>query len=293
MKRFFLSLAIIAAATFTAFAQNTLTKEYNFGKITGIDASSIYEIEVTQGNSGKVIVEYDEIFKDRLIVRCQGGELELGIESRQNILRNDKKSKNGIKVYLQMPTIKSLELSGASSLKAAGKFKTEELEIELSGASSISGLQIEGLELSVECSGASKLTMAGDFKNMEVDCSGASTVSINGDSYIFEGEFSGAVNAAIYGCHNKAEVICSGASKVTLEGETSYLRSVTSGASRLNAQNFTAGNGYTEVTGASNAKIRCIGDLKVMVGKASKLTHYGNPNIININKDTNIRKGDE
>ncbi len=293
MKRFFLSLAVLAIGTVSLFAQNTLTKEYNFGKITGIDASSIYEIEVTQGNSGKVTIEYDEAFKERLIVKYENGELELGIDSKQgNIFRNDKKSKNGIKVYLQMPTIKDLELSGASSLKATGKFKTEELEIDLSGASSISGLEIEGLELSVECSGASNLTMAGDFKNMEVDCSGASTVSINGDSYYFEGEFSGAVTAAIYGDHNNTEVTCSGASKVTLEGETAYLKSVTSGASSLKAENYTAANGYAEVTGASNAKIRCTGDLKVMVSRTSKLTHYGNPNIIDLNKNTNIRKGD-
>lgn len=292
MKRFFLSLAVLAIGTVSLFAQNTLTKEYNFGKITGIDASSVYEIEVTQGNSGKVTIEYDEVFEDRLIVRYNSGELELGIESKQNIFRNDNKAKSGIKVYLQMPTIKDLELSGASSLKATGKFKTDDLEIDLSGASSISGLEIHGEELSVECSGASKLTMAGDFKNMEVDCSGASTVSINGDSNYFEGEFSGAVNAAIFGDHNNTEVICSGASKVTLEGETAYLKSVTSGASSLKAENYTAANGYAEVTGASNAKIRCTGDLKVMVSRASKLTHYGNPNIIDLNKDTNIRKGD-
>ena len=293
MKRFFLSLAIMAIGTVSLFAQNILTKEYNFGKITSIDASSVYDIEVTQGNSGKVTVEYDEVFKERLIVRYNGGELELAIESKQNIFRNNKKSNNGIKVYLQMPTIKDLELSGASSLKATGKFKTDELEIDLSGASSITGLEIEGTELSVECSGASKLTMAGNFKDMEVDCSGASSVSIKGNSNYFEGEFSGAVNAAISGDHNKTEVTCSGASKVKLEGETDYLKSVTSGASNLNAQNFTANNGYAEVTGASNAKVRCTGDLKVMVSRASKLTHYGNPNIIDLNKDTNIRKGDD
>ena len=293
MKRFFLSLAVLAIGTVSLFAQNKLTKEYNFGKITSIDASSIYELEVTHGNSGKVTVEYDDVFEDRLIVRYYNGKLELAIESKQNIFKNDKKFKNGIKVYLQMPTIKEIELSGASTLKANGVFKTEELDIDLSGASSITGLEIEGLDLSVECNGASKLTMAGDFKNMEVDCSGASTVSINGDSYSFEGEFSGAVKAAIYGDRNNTEVVCSGASKVTLEGETAYLKSITSGASNLNAQNFTAGNGYAEVTGASNAKVRCTGDLKVMVGKVSKLTHYGNPNIIDLNKDSNIKKGDE
>ena len=60
MKRFFLSLAVLVIGTVSLFAQKALTKEYNFGKITSIDASSIYELEVTHGNSGKVTVEYDD-----------------------------------------------------------------------------------------------------------------------------------------------------------------------------------------------------------------------------------------
>ena len=46
------------------------------------------------------------------------------------------------------------------------------------------------------------------------------------------------------------------------------------------------------MTGASNSKVRCTGELKIMVGRTSKLTHYGNPTIINMDKDNNIVKGD-
>ena len=46
-----LTMAIMAMGTLSAFAQNTLTKEYDFGKITKIEASSIFDIEVTQGNT--------------------------------------------------------------------------------------------------------------------------------------------------------------------------------------------------------------------------------------------------
>ena len=66
MKRLMLTMAIMAMGTLSAFAQNTLTKEYDFGKITKIEASSIFDIEVTQGNTKKVTVVYDEIFKERL-----------------------------------------------------------------------------------------------------------------------------------------------------------------------------------------------------------------------------------
>lgn len=284
-------MAIIAAATFSAIAQNTLTKEYNFGKITSIDASSIYEIEVIQGNSPTVKVVYEEYFKDRLIVKYYNGKLELDLKSVNG--RDNHRTHEGIKVYLQMPTIEELELSGASSLKASGAFKTNELEIDLSGASSISGLVISGNELSLDCSGASTLNLKGDFNTVEADVSGASTVTLNGNSNKFEGEFSGATTARVTGTQKNTNITCSGASNLTLTGETDYMKSVTSGASNLKAQEFTSKDGYAQVSGASNAKIRCTGNLKILVSKASKLTYFGNPNIINLNTEKNIKKGDD
>lgn len=291
MKRFFFTLAIIAVATISAIAQNKLTKEYKFGKITSIEASSVYDIEVTQGNSGTVKVVYDEFFKDRLMVNYINGKLNLEVASTK--MRNNNRNIEGIKVYLQMPTIEDLDLSGASSLKAMGSFKTDELDVELSGASSISGLVISGNDLSLDCSGASTLNLKGDFKTIEAEISGASEIVLNSNSTVFEGEFSGASTVKVYGDHKNTDVVCSGASNLTLEGKTDYIKSVTTGASNLKAQEFTALNGYAQVSGASNAKVRCTGDLKIMVGRASKLTYYGNPNIINLNTDNNIKKGDD
>lgn len=291
MKRFFFTLAIIAVATISAIAQNKLTKEYKFGKITSIEASSVYDIEVTQGNSGTVKVVYDEFFKDRLMVNYINGKLNLEVASTK--MRNNNRNIEGIKVYLQMPTIEDLDLSGASSLKAMGSFQTDELDVELSGASSISGLVISGNELSLDCSGASTLNLKGDFKTIEAEISGASEIVLNSNSTVFEGEFSGASTVKVYGDHKNTDVVCSGASNLTLEGKTDYIKSVTTGASNLKAQEFTALNGYAQVSGASNAKVKCTGDLKIMVGRASKLTYYGNPNIINLNTDNNIKKGDD
>lgn len=291
MKRFFFTLAIIAVAAISAIAQNKLTKEYKFGKITSIEASSVYDIEVTQGNSGTVKVVYDEFFKDRLMVNYINGKLNLEVASTK--MRNNNRNIEGIKVYLQMPTIEDLDLSGASSLKAMGSFKTDELDVELSGASSISGLVISGNDLSLDCSGASTLNLKGDFKTIEAEISGASEIVLNSNSTVFEGEFSGASTVKVYGDHKNTDVVCSGASNLTLEGKTDYIKSVTTGASILKAQEFTALNGYAQVSGASNAKVRCTGDLKIMVGRASKLTYYGNPNIINLNTDNNIKKGDD
>ena len=291
MKRLFLALAIMAIGTLSAFAQNTLTKEFDFGKITKIEASSIYQIEVTQGNTKKVTVVYDEIFKDRLEISCTLGKLSLNLTDAV-FKRNNSKKNAGIKVYLQMPTIEEIDLSGASKLKADGVFTTDDLDIELSGATSVKGLQAKGSELDIDCSGASSLQMSANFKYIDAELSGAAKLTYTGDSQAFNGDFSGAINASFYGDHKRTEIKCSGATKVAMEGETDYLKAVLSGACKFSGEKYEAKDAYVEATGASNAQVRCTGDLKIMVGRASKLTYYGNPNVINLDTESNIKKGD-
>ena len=290
MKKSFILLAILQIVTLSLFADNTITKKYDFGTIKSIDAGSIYEIEVTEGNQKGVTIVYDAVYEGHLEVKYFQGELILGMKPNVKMINN----KEGIKVYLQMPTIEEIDLSGAAKLTASGSFKTRELDIDLSGATSVKGLQISGTELSIDCSGASNLTITGDFSSsIDADISGASKLTLTGNSRNLEIEASGASNVQVTGEHKFTETSCSGASSINLNGSTSYFKSETSGASNLKAQNYTAKDGYAEVTGASNAKIRCTGTLKIMVSKMSKLTHYGDPDIINVDRNSNIRKGDD
>lgn len=292
MKKRLLSLTLMATAAISAFAQNTLTKEYNFGRITEIEASSIFDIEVVQGDTKNIKVVYDEIFVDRLEISCEDEKLKLEL-SNAPFKRDNSKKNAGIKVYLQMPTIEEIELSGASKLKADGIFETDEMEIELSGAATVSGLQARGDELSIDCSGATQLQMSAQFKEIDAEMSGAAKISYTGDSNSFEGDFSGAVGASFYGYHDYTDIECSGASKITMEGETDYLKAIISGACKFMGEKYDAKSGDIEVTGVSKADVRCNGDLKVRVSGPSKLTHYGNPNIINLNNENKIVKGDK
>ena len=290
MKRRFMLLAVLQIVTLSLFAGNTITKKYDFGAIKSIDAGSIYQIEVTEGSEKGVTIVCDAEYEEYLDVKYFQGELMLAMKPNVKMINN----KEGIKVYLQMPTIEEIDLSGAAKLTASGSFKTRELDIDLSGATSVKGLQISGTELSIDCSGASNLTITGDFSSsIDADISGASKLTLTGNSRNLEIEASGASNVQVTGEHKFTETSCSGASSINLNGSTGYFKSETSGASNLKAQNYTAKDGYAEVTGASNAKIRCTGTLKIMVSKMSKLTHYGNPNIINLDKSSNIRKGDD
>ena len=290
MKKSLILLAILQIVTLSLFANGTVTKKFDFGTIKSIEAGSIFSIEVTEGNEKGVTIVCDEAYEEYLDVKYFQGELMLAMKPNVKMINN----KEGIKVYLQMPTIEEIDLSGAAKLTASGSFKTRELDIDLSGATSVKGLQISGTELSIDCSGASNLTITGDFSSsIDADISGASKLTLTGNSRDLEIEASGASNVQVTGEHKFTETSCSGASSINLNGSTGYFKSETTGASNLKAQNYTAKDGYAEVTGASNAKIRCTGTLKIMVSKMSKLTHYGDPDIINVDKNSNIRKGDD
>ena len=290
MKKILFTLALLHIVTLSFCTTGTITKNYNFKTVKSIDASSIYEIEIVQGNQEGVTIICDEAYEEYIDIRYHMGELTLAMKPN---IRMVKKDNAGIKVYLQMPTIEEIDLSGASKLKATGSFETRELDIELSGATSLTGLEVSGNELSIDCSGASKLNMSGNFTKIDTEASGASSVVLNCNSKEFDIEVSGASNVSVNGSHKYTEASCSGAANLKLEGNSDYIKSATSGASSLKAQNYATQNGYAELSGASKAKIRCSGDLKILVGKACNLTYYGNPNIIDLDKNSNIRKGDD
>ena len=293
MKKIALIISALLIVTSSLCANNTVTRNYNFGKITSIEAGSIFSIEITQGNEKGVRVECDEVFAEHLDIKYSDGELKLALKPNSSI--DAKRDNQGIKVFLQMPAIEDIDLSGAATLKANGEFTTIDADIETSGASSIKGLILRGKEISLDCSGASTLELSGEFsQKLDAEISGASKVKLDADGNNLIAEVSGAATLKVNGAHNNTEISCSGASNVKMEGNTRYLKSTTAGASKFDGEKYVASNGYAEVSGASNAKVKCIEELKVNVSKSSKLTYYMNPTIINLNPDkTNILQADK
>ena len=231
MKKTFILIIVLHILTFSSYAGNTVTKRYDFDTITSIDACSIYEIEVTKGHEKGVTIVYDSELEKCLEVKCFNGKLILAMDSKvKRIL-----SSSGIKVYLQMPTIEDIDLSGAAKLTTSGIFKTSKLNIDLSGATSVKGLHISGSELSIDCSGASSLSISGDFsRSIEADVSGASKVIITGNSGDLDVEASGASNVCIVGDFSGCiDTDASGASKVTINGDSRDLKFEASGASSI------------------------------------------------------------
>lgn len=290
MKKVFALLLVSILTITTVFAQETTKKSYQFGNITGIDAGYVYVVNVTQGNSDKIEVVCPSYLQEYMDIKAFNGILYLKMNLPVNF-RHPKNNSQSIAVHLQMKTINSINLSGASSFSAQGEFTTDHLECDLSGASKLSKLNISGKYLDMECSGATNVTQTGNFTKLDLDCSGASKVSLNGNIDEISFEASGATSFTYSGNSRNIDAEASGASKATFIGKCESIKIDCSGASYINAKDMITNNAAAGATGASKVAVYSSGTLKADASTSSTISYYGNPKQI-ISKPNNIRKAD-
>lgn len=292
MKRILMTIAA-AAMTLLAVHAEEKTLVYDFGEITSIDAGYNYEIHVTEGRSDKVKVVFDSEVEDLLEVRYSSNGKRLTLFAKNNI---SQRIRNGrtvpVHVYLEMRYINTLSLSGAAKADFTGSFKTENLDLDVSGAAGVSGLEIDGITMDADCSGAADVYLTGTFMDkVDLDISGAAKMVYDGDSKALDADVSGASKFKCSGRFDECEVKCNGASSATLSGKASAAEYECTGASSIDAQDFIVKNADVELAGASKAKVHATGELRHNVSRASKMTWFGNAKIIDLNNDSNIVKG--
>lgn len=289
MKKYLLTLAAIAIAAIAANAEEK-TKTYNFGEINGIEAGMTYQIHVTQGNSDKVTVIYDSVYEQYMNIRHTGNVLHMDIEELPRKLRS--MNFKPIKVYVEMDFIREIELSGAASASFSGEFQTRDLDIDLSGATKLHGLHINGDTMSIDCSGASDMTISGNFtSDIEIDLSGAADMEFDGKCMELDCELSGACNLKGNISCSTGSIECSGASKIDLKGSTGKLSIDGSGACSIDTEGIAADTVNIRLSGACKARVTASGHIYHDIARSCKMTYFGDAELHNQNEDNNIVRG--
>jgi hypothetical protein len=184
---------------------NVVNEKREAANFNAIEVGGIFEVEVVAQKEFSVEVEADDNLLQYIKTEVNGGTLEIRTEKRIS-------PKGRIRVRISAPNIESLQVSGVSKLSLAN-LKNDSLKVDASGASKIK-VDGETRNLEVELSGASRLDAENlKSENVNVDGSGASSASVN---------VSGDLKADL-----------SGASKVTYSGNPRNLEKSTSGASSV------------------------------------------------------------
>jgi hypothetical protein len=206
---------------------NLVTREENVRDFDRVEASSAFALDISQGSTYSVVVEADDNLIEYVEVTRRGSILEIGLKSGPRSMTNVT-----LGATITMPELAGVHLSGACHATIDGFQGEGELDIDLSGASWVTG-DIEAGRVRIEVSGASHVDLRGSGEDLRAYVSGASSADLAdfpvGDAEI---EVSGASQATV-NVRGRLDADASGASQVFYEGNPTLGTIRTSGSSTV------------------------------------------------------------
>jgi hypothetical protein len=253
------SLALILAFTFT-FAQNRETRNVEtFTKIAFRVPGKLY---LKQGSEQKLVIEGPKDILEKIETKVSGGRLSIGRENENwklwNWDNNDK-----IIVYITIKDLDGLSVSGSGDLIGESKFKTSDLDLNVSGSGS--------LELEADASGM-----------LEADVSGSGKIEFKGSCGNFDSKVSGSGKVvADFNSADRVQMGISGSGKIYAKGNAKEVRANISGSGEVLAADLVVDRCEIRISGSGDVEVNVKSDLDATISGSGTVTYRGNPNHVN------------
>lgn len=143
--------------------------------ISELDISSKMDVQVKidpKARRSELLIDATQAQLQKVVVAQQKGRLVLSMKEGAS-----NRGETAIRVKLTTRSLRSIDVSGASSLHWTGENDSSTLGIELSGVARVRG-RVKSQALTLNLSGASKLSLGGSSKALRLDTSGASVVDL-------------------------------------------------------------------------------------------------------------------
>jgi len=207
---------------------NQKTETLDFQDFSAVDAGSAFQVSITQSSTYSVRITAGENVFDRIEVIQEGETLKISVEPGVFF------GAFNAKAEITMPTLNSLELSGASKGTAEGFGDENHFAATVSGASSLEFSNFMVGDIVFDVSGASHVTGQGTGNNLTSTVSGASNLDLtNFQVNDADVSLSGASHATVNPT-GRLDVDASGASNLQYLGEPTLGNINTSGGSNVN-----------------------------------------------------------
>ncbi len=240
-------------------------KSLEVSDFNGLEISSVLTVEVEQTSKCYLEVYLPEEVFPYLEYSVSGGVLELYVDWEKAGKKLRKKyfksaDVEDLLIRVGMKDLNSIESSGVTDLRLVNDFKiTGDLEVDISGVSSLGG-NFHGVgEASIDVNGASAIgaTLTG-FATIDIDCSGSGKLNLKTQTGFTEMEASGAskVTYEVTGQSCIVRIDASGAAKVDLFGETLTLDVEASGAASVDAKEMAVQTVSVDISGASKFRVK-------------------------------------
>lgn len=277
MKRV-LSILTMMSICLSLFAQ-TEKQEFKVAEYKGVSASAVYAVEITKGDLEKVVIEADKSVMPYVRVNVSRGVLNLSLDDI-SIPKALKRNMKPIKAYVTVRELNSVTLSGASKATVKSKFVSDRFAVNMSGATSMSGLVLETKELKINLSGASNVSVEGSAGNAAIQSSGASRVDLKLSVEDLKIEGSGASRFRFDGAAVTGNILYSGAVNSIFTGAgADKFKIEVSGASNVDFVGFPVKDMDVKATGVSSINANVTQFLSVDISGGSHVKYQGEPQL--------------
>lgn len=209
---------------------------------TAIEVSGAYEIIVIQGDIHDVMPEGDKDLIANTDVKVKGHTLY--IESNKEwaddeslwttMFKSDNKGKARVRIKIILPVLEEIVFAGAS-YGTVSNFETEDLTVNISGAARLT-VNVKANHIIAGVAGASVLVLKGSCKELRADIAGAARLrAMTLISNRANVKASGASKADVW-ISDTLEANAAGASSIIYGGTPGQIRKNATGVSRVEAQ---------------------------------------------------------
>jgi hypothetical protein len=136
---------------------NLVTKEIQVEPFTTLDASGVYELKLTQGNTEGVRIEADENLQELFTVRNEGSRLVIHMKKMDNI---NLRTKNKMRVYVSFKNLKALDLKTVGNVSSSNDLSFDDLELTNKSVGNVD-LELTATKLNLENSSVGNVTLSG------------------------------------------------------------------------------------------------------------------------------------
>lgn len=258
----------------------TETRSYQVDPFDALEVSWVYVVELAQSPTQSVEIEAPDFVMPYLQVKVRNSCLILGVSGMpKDIRRQMERGEYTVRAVVALPTLTHVEMSGASHLFAVGDFQANTFRMELSGASSLKGLQLSADRANLQFSGASQFQIKGDLVEVKANLSGASKGDLESNGIELNLDLSGSSKLELAGFYDKAQMEASAATTIRMKGNLGALDLTGSGAAKIDLTDCPTQDARLELSGAASTKIEVNGTLGVELTGGSSCQYKAGPDL--------------
>jgi len=147
---------------------NVRSEEFFLPTITGVKLGGIGEVIIRHGDEQKIVVETDNNLLDYIETKVNGGVWDINFSRCV-------RSVSRLTVFITIPEVKKLTISGSGSIVGEDAFTGDALETTVSGSGNID-FEFTGNTLDANVSGSGNIDLAGSVDFLDIHISGSGDV---------------------------------------------------------------------------------------------------------------------